>query len=401
METSGSTDNRIVAELDSAQAAVNRHQRRLLELVAECDRRELWTKDGSCNLATWLSARLGISNWSARRHVTAAHALPSLPQITAAFEAGLLCLDKVLELCRFATSETEAKLVTWARKVTVTGIRRRADQAHAPDKEEVLEADRARYLHYWWFEDGKRFGLEASLPADQGAVVAKALDRLADRMPDILDDDYEPVSYVDSLETRRADALFALASAQLASDQDPDRATIVVQAPLDALVGGDSGCIIEGGPVVHPDTALRLSCDCRVEVVLNDGEGNAVGIGRTSRNVPRWLRRQLRYRDGACAFPGCESRFYLHAHHIIHWVRGGRTDLDNLVLVCTFHHKLVHEYGWDVRLGEQPGTAIWYRPGGRPLEVGKDPPLEVERRVRDHSPAETIEGAADLVREFA
>ena len=68
--------------------------------------------------------------------------------------------------------------------------------------------------------------------------------------------------------------------------------------------------------------------------------------------------RQLKYRDRECTFPGCGARRFTQAHHIVWWERGGATDLDNLVLVCSFHHKLVHEYGWGLKRG---GTA---RSGG-------------------------------------
>jgi hypothetical protein len=368
MDSTRSNNNSILAaELDSAHAAVTRRQRGLLDVIARCDRDEVWRADGAKDLAQWLSYRVGISNWAARRWIAAAHALPHLPRLTAAFDSGTLCLDKVVELCRFATPDSEKRLVSWARRVSVAAVRRKADVANAPPLEDVVEADKTRYLRYWWFDDGRRLGLDGSLPADQGAVVAKALDRMAQRMPDIVDEDDEHPVHDDALETRRADALVALCSHRITDDPDPDRATVVVHADLHALAGDERSWELEGGPVVHPETGRRLSCDARLQVVLEDGDGHAVGIGRTSRTVPPWLARQLRHRDGGCTFWGCESRFYLHAHHIWHWGFGGPTDLNNLVLVCTFHHKLVHEYGWGIKL-ERSGTVRWFRPDGREFE---------------------------------
>lgn len=157
--------------------------------------------------------------------------IPELPRIRAALETGVLSLDKVLELCRFATPETEPALIPWARRVTVAGIRRRADLANRLALEEVKEAERSRYLRYWWEDDG-RLGLEGSLPGDQGAVVVQALDRLAGRLPDVAAADDGPESGFasdaqDELEARQADALVALASTAIATDQDSDRATVV------------------------------------------------------------------------------------------------------------------------------------------------------------------------------
>jgi hypothetical protein len=104
-----------------------------------------------------------------------------------------------------------------------------------------------------------------------------------------------------------------------------------------------------------------------------------LGIGRTSQVVPQWLERPLLHRDRGCTFPGCGARRLLHAHHILHWVGdGGPTEIPNLVLVCSFHHRLVHEHGWRVSL-DRSGVTAWYRPGGRPY----DP---TERAVPERAP---------------
>ena len=81
----------------------------------------------------------------------------------------------------------------------------------------------------------------------------------------------------------------------------------------------------------------------------------------------------LRYRDFGCTFPGCGNRRFAQAHHIVWWGKGGRTDLDNLVLVCTFHHKLVHEFGWRLKR-EADGSVKWFRPDGTGYRAGPAPP---------------------------
>ncbi|MGH2386526.1 MAG: DUF222 domain-containing protein, partial [Candidatus Limnocylindria bacterium] len=288
-------------------------------------------------------------------------------------------LDKVLELSRFATADSERSLIAWARRVMPATVRHRADVACAPAREEVVEIERARYLRYWFQDEGASLCLEGLLPADQGAVVAQALDRMAGRMPDIVadsDDDPQP-GFETSLEMRRADALYALASHRIASDADADRATVVVHAPLEALAGLGGGCETESGAVLHPDTARRLACDCRLELVLENTDGNALGIGQVSRTPPPWLMRQLRVRDRGCTFPGCGARWFLQAHHIKHWTpERGPTDLDNMVLACGFHHRLVHERGWDVRLGLR-GESTWLRPDGTVFAPGVTAPEEL------------------------
>jgi hypothetical protein len=316
MKPEGST-NEIgsVAKFEAEHARVASGQRKLLATIPGCERDEVWHSDGYRDLPHWLSARADISVWEARRWIHAAHTLPQLPRLSAALESGLLGLNKVVELCRFATPETEEQLVKWAKKVSAWAIRRKADLANARSIEDTKADDKERYLNHWWLDDG-RLALEGLLPADQGAVVATALDGLAGRMPDIVTEDDEELHFEVALDMRRADALVALASRAIAEDQDADRATVIVHAPLEALLTDESGCEIEHGPVIHPEVARRLCCDARLQTILNGKDGNPVGIGRTSRNVPRWLRRLLRRRDRGCTFPGCQARWFLHAHHI-------------------------------------------------------------------------------------
>ncbi len=139
-------------------------------------------------------------------------------------------IDKVVELTRLATPETEGELIPWARNVSSGRIRHRADLAMRSSGDEVRGVDRDRTLSWWYFDEGRRFGLEAQLPAAQGAVVARALGRLADSLPQMPGEEGQALVH-----HRRADALVALASARIASDPDPDRATILVHARVDPL----------------------------------------------------------------------------------------------------------------------------------------------------------------------
>nr|MBA2599672.1 DUF222 domain-containing protein [Actinomycetota bacterium] len=385
-------------------------QRRLLACVREWDLGERWLDDGCRDMAQWLSGRFGISHFIARRWVHAAHALERLPLISAALEDGVVGLDKVLELARFATQESEDGLIRWARRVSLAAVRNKAELAARRDIVEARSHDGFRGLR-WCFNDG-RMGLFGEFPAAQGSAIASAISRIAERLPELPPDlcfEGYPDSSEAVVEQRRADALWALAAAGLAQDPDADRATVVVHTMLgsataatppgdptmpgptmadptvpdptvrsvDVAVGESPGCALECGEVVHPEIGRRLSCDARLQVVLEDPDGNALGIGRAGRNIPAWLMRQLRYRDHGCSFPGCGTRAFLQAHHIVHWEHGGTTDLDNLTLVCCFHHKLVHEYGWRVALDDD-SMATWFRRSGRRHDSGPDPPLRLD-----------------------
>jgi hypothetical protein len=181
---------------------------------------------------------------------------------------------------------------------------------------------------------------------------------------------------------RRADALVALCSARIAADPEPDRATVVVHARLDGLEQDTGGCEIEGGPVIHPQAVRRLLCNARVQTIVEDAFGNVLGIGRLSRQAPAWMVRQVRHRDRECRFPGCGARRFTEAHHLRWWRHGGRTDLANLALICSFHHRLVHEHGWSVKR-DRTGDLLWRRPDGTRYESGPSPgpPMVLENAV--------------------
>ena len=138
---------------------------------------------GARDLAHWLSIRYGMSWWKADRWIKAAAALEQLPAITDALEAGVLGIDKVVELSRFATAETEDELIGWATDATCATIRRRADLEVRAALDETTELERDRSLRYWYEDGGRRFGLEARMPSAQGAIVAKALERVVDQIP--------------------------------------------------------------------------------------------------------------------------------------------------------------------------------------------------------------------------
>jgi hypothetical protein len=362
------TDDELIEGIDACHARVCDAQRAMFEAIAQADRPELWRDWGARDMAHWLSMRYGISHWKASRWIAAAHALKALPRIADAFASGLLSIDKVVELCRFATPQTEVRLLAWAERVSCACIRRRGDVAVAQSIHDSVDAERSRFATWWWSDDGRRFGLAAELPAASGAVVARTLQRLAERVP-VMPGEDDP----SSADARRADALVALCSVRLGADADPDRATVVVHAPLASLVGDRGGSELEGGGVIHSETARRLLCSGRVQTVIEDEAGQALRLGRISRDPSAAMMRQLRYRDAECRFPGCGARQFTQAHHIVWWKRGGTTDMSNLLLVCTFHHRLVHEHGWGLRR-DPSGEVRWFRPGGVPYHAGPAPP---------------------------
>lgn len=345
----------LVDGIGHLHAVISATQWELLDFIREFDSREAWRSDGCRDMGQWLAGHLGISVSQGRRWTHAAHALVSLPKLSAALRNGELSLDKVVQLARFATPDDEVALIKWARRSSLNAVRRKADLAQRPPADdEVKAAHEARFVSWWNCDDVGSIYLEALLPAHEGAVVTRALRRIADQMA-------EDPDGADTNEQRCADALYALASQRLANDPDADRATVVVSAELSALVDGDRLAEIEGVGNLHPATLGRICCDSRIQIVTRDPRGLALDIGRASRTIPGYMRREMLQRDGGCTFPGCGTKAFVDGHHVWPWEWGGRTALANLTTVCHFHHKLLHEGGWRVQL-DRDQRAEWYRP---------------------------------------
>jgi hypothetical protein len=227
-----------------------------------------------------------------------------------------------------------------------------------------------RSLSMWWDPELPVLYLEGMLPAEQGAALQTALERRAEHVV-VADNPDSPQ------EARLADALVELVTES--NDGTSSVPTLVVHSGAEILAGRESGvgpwlAETESGQRLCTDAVRRLACDARIEWVL-ERDGRTVGIGRQGRTVPSTIARLLRYRDGGCRFPGCERRRWVHAHHIVHWGDGGGTDLDNLVLLCSAHHRLIHEGGW--RISGHPGEDLrFHDPGGRPLRPARLPSLE-------------------------
>ncbi|MEA2460134.1 MAG: hypothetical protein QOH90_311 [Actinomycetota bacterium] len=366
--------------LREAECQIAHAQLRQLRELAKIDRCRVWEDDGCRDMVHWLTARYGIGALKARRWLDASYAITELPLTSQALASGELGLDKVIELVRFAKPDTEAELIRWAKRVTFGSVRGRADVECAPPADEVKEVERGRKVEWWYSDGGHRFGLMADLPAADGARVAAALDRLAAKIPELPADAGVGERWNDNgsatLDARRADALVMMCAGSAGTGKGAT-GTVHVNVDLDRILQRDGNAAIESGGILHPDALDMLLCDCDIQTVLRDGSQGTVGIGHAHHDPPQWLRREVVLRDECCTFPGCGAKRFLSVHHIIPWPVGP-TDLDNLTLVCHFHHKLIHYFRWKVAL--VGGVARWFRPDGRAFEGGPAPP-QPERAI--------------------
>jgi hypothetical protein len=196
----------------------------------------------------------------------------------------------------------------------------------------------------------------------------------------------QPTRYQELMEHTRADALAKMAEQFLASsDQYPrlqglkgsERCQIMLHVDINtlrehnrAIDPAHQHCHMDGRHWISPRTAKRLSCDASVVTVLEDEQGRVLNIGRRARTVPATISRALALRDTTCRFPGCCESKYVDAHHIQHWADGGETSLDNLVTLCRYHHRQLHQGSFSIRVEKTEGAPqlIFSTPAGRKLE---------------------------------
>jgi hypothetical protein len=138
---------------------------------------------------------------------------------------------------------------------------------------------------------------------------------------------------------------------------------ILCEQQAAAEAGEPHRCELEGGPALALDTARRLACDATIVGIVEGEDGDPLDIGRKSRALPLAIERALRARDGGCRFPGCDRTRFCDGHHLKHWANGGETKLHNLVTLCGFHHRLVHEGGYGVRRTDD-GLFVFTKPDG-------------------------------------
>ncbi|MCW2522625.1 MAG: endonuclease [Frankiales bacterium] len=388
----------LAAQIDNATAE-------LICLLGEFDAVEGWSGYGMKSCAHWLSWKCHIGAHAAREQVRVARALRDLPLLRAEFWAGRLSYAKVRALSRIADSDSEADLVALALAATaaqvektVSGWRRAAPSLDEPgsarEAAELTAAEQAKRELSWHFDDHGMLVVRARLGSDEAAVFLAAIERAQETLqrsdakrtapttltPNAADpDDAEPAE----ARPTALDGLVGLARAfvnggaqRRTAEEEisrPPKHHLIVQldaAVLQRELNGGLATYRSGGALTS-EQARRLACDSRLSVVLFRGHGRRREIldaGRASRTVPVGLRRAAEARDGGCVMPGCQETrpSHLHAHHVWHWADGGPTCLDNVVMLCSKHHRAVHEEGQRVEHG--PNGLVFHSSDGQRLE---------------------------------
>ena len=307
---------------------------RLTEIVREADDDGDWEAAGCSSSAQWL-AQISSSDYRTAARITrTSGALRDLPALDHAMSTGALTLDQVAAAAEFATPASDAELARVAVGKAPSAIALAARTIVPPKVEDDHELYERRSLSMTWTRGRRELCFSGRLPLEQGAAFEQAIwdiakpQRAADKQAGTVLD----------WQQSAADALVTLARQFGHADDGVRRSptTLIVH------LSDDAPPLLEGAGRISPETAERLTCDARRLTIKPTGRD--LLHSRVGRCASYAQQRALHKRSSHCQYPGCTASRELEAHHLIAVEREGKTELDNLILLCPRHHKLLHDH---------------------------------------------------------
>ncbi len=367
------SDAQITELLVAATRLCNQVDALRLRVVGEAHGRDIAGRAAASSTQAWLRTAVQVSPAEAKKQVALAGALRDLEPTRRALTDGLVSASQaqviagsIAELPGEVTSDVRASaesfLVEQAQQfdpVALARLGRRILDVVDPDAADIDEARRLarqeKRAHQRrcvsFTPDGHgAVWLRGRLDTESAAIVRRALDPLA--APRRTDADQPDLR---SPGARTADALVEACRRALTSgglpEQRAERPQLVVTIAIDKLRGDVGAGALDTGEQLSPGAVRRLACDADVVPAVLGSDSIPLDVGRTVRLFTRAQRRALILRDRGCAFPGCDRPpQWCDAHHVRHWIDGGATDIDNGVLLCGYHHRVIHKNEWVVHI---------------------------------------------------
>jgi hypothetical protein len=392
-----------VVELEAAQRRIDAAR---LAVLARVEARGSYADSGAVNATAWLRSATQAHSGKAVAEVKLAVSLGRYPQLAAALASGAVSAAQVqvcvkaLDALPATTSaekmaQAEAFLVEQCAlfdPAQLAKLGKHLLHVMDPDGPELLEEEEQRAVRQRELQITECAGgvkLRGFFDTEAAATVMSALGPLSAPLtgadlPGGRDD--RPASQ------RRADAMVELARRALNAGDLPvegaERPHVTVTMDLATLVAGAHafGAQLDRGGPLSAEAARRICCDAKVIPVVLGEASQPLDVGRETRTVPRHLRRAVVARDGGCAFPGCDRLpAWCEAHHVQHWSDGGPTCLSNLVLLCKYHHDVIHHTPWRVKLDEL-GRVCFTAPDGTVHHAAGDLRRQIEQLIVDVEP---------------
>ncbi len=339
----------IAYQLISLRRAIDQLEVQFSRLAAQFDRTDYWTDEGSYSSIDWIRFNCHMTGNAAADRVAVGEAFGKLGQTVQAMDDGEIGFAHLSVMTRTANAVgegfDESKLLKLARQNSpgkfhykCLHYRHSVDpKRYAKDQAELAEQN---FLHLNTQEDGCLF-LTGLLDPVGGAAVRTALEPLA-RQSGAHDD-------------RRREQRLADALVELASHGGGQKVSMQVTSSVETLLGliGAPGAENEFTLPISSKTVERWACDCSITRVLMQ-DSVVIDVGRSERTIKGPRRRALIARDRHCQWPGCERpASWCDGHHLVHWLFGGGGEIENQILLCSRHHRMVHEGGWQlIKTGE-------------------------------------------------
>jgi Domain of unknown function (DUF222)/HNH endonuclease len=325
-----------LAELTGQRNAIDG---RIVEIVAEIDRDELWGATGARSVPALVAWKTGCSPANAHTIAAIAGRLTEFPRCAQGMREGRLSADQVGVIAVRAGEGSDEHYAQLAPYATVNQLRTAVRLEPRPQPEPRPEPQRSITTTSNEHGSCYRITLDHHDAAKFDAALASHRDALIAEWKHDHGNGGNAVDRRPPLPTT-AEAFMRLVEtgwdAEAARRPHGQHTTVVVHVD-----GEQRAAALHLGPLLSDAERRYLTCDATCEVWFKR-HGDVIGAGRATRLINRRLRRALEHRDRVCAVPGCDATRGLHAHHIRHWEDGGPTELANLVLLCPYHHRLHH-----------------------------------------------------------
>jgi hypothetical protein len=379
----------ILSCVDDLNVVVQRVAATQLVLIRQIDSLGVAAEMGATSTVAWLRDRYRLSGSTASRLVKLARAVDvdAGSPVAEALAGGEVNVDQVLVITdavgrlplehrRTAEEHLVGEAETFGPK-ELGRLGQRIFEVVASeeaDKQALAELERAErragHKRGLWLTDipgTSDVRVTGWLTQEDAAIFRATTDPLcAPRTRRHTGNDTNPTDLRSPAE-RRLDAFMDVCRLACACGQLPDnggdRPQVIVTIDYESLRQQVGAGTFDDGSLLSPAATRRLACDAGIIPAVLGTASQVLDVGRQSRLVTGPLRRALVLRDRGCAFPGCDRPpRWTDAHHIVHWSDGGPTDLPNMVLLCGYHHRLVHHSDWQVRINPKDGLPEFIPP---------------------------------------
>ena len=356
------TTDALEQQLVALEGVVSQVRARQVILLREADRRQIPTADGCRSLQEWTAARLDLAADTAKQLVATTRLLADQPDLEISLSDGDASFDRILATGRLTASGASDSTLLMSTGFDISGVNRQTalHRRMTPGDERQIFED--RFVAMQPTLDRSSFRLWGQLPGIDGELVEQALLTRADQFPTTPDETRG------SRGQRNADALVSISQDSLATSSSELTTagpvlSVFTNSDLAASSDGGAGSTTSSGISIGAQAIEEILCGGSLEhTVISDGV--PIALGRATSVIPPRMRRFVLWRDGGCGADGCQSRYRLQPHHRIPWSKGGRTDPDNLVTLCWFHHHVViHGMGYQIK-PDSPPQRLRFAPHG-------------------------------------